>query len=150
MILDFFSQLIVPTISIFWHENPGCSITLRPCQQFWRKTKAKIPIFYSTRLKPAYGQQGLDWIVGPGYSFVVFSTNRGSNWPFRCLDFGSGFPLLNRWASEKSQYVYSERNLFIDIQKTSMNRNRDSAHKGPLLTSMIKNVSPTQGPKWPP
>ena len=42
---------------------------------------------------------------------------------------------------------YSERNLFIDIQKTSVNRNRDSAHKEPQLTSMIKNVSPTQGPK---
>ena len=28
-----------------------------------------------TRPKPAYGRQGLDWIVGPGYSFVVFSTN---------------------------------------------------------------------------
>ena len=30
-----------------------------------------------TRPKPAYGRQGLDWIIGPGYSFVVFSTNRG-------------------------------------------------------------------------
>ena len=28
-----------------------------------------------TRPKPAYGRQGLDWIIGPGYSFVVFSTN---------------------------------------------------------------------------
>ena len=24
----------------------------------------------------AYGRQGLDWIVGPGYSFVVFSTDK--------------------------------------------------------------------------
>ena len=30
-----------------------------------------------TRPKAAYGRQGLDWIVPPGYSFVVFSTNRG-------------------------------------------------------------------------
>ena len=30
--------------------------------------------FVSTRPKPAYGRQGLDWIVGPGYSFAVFST----------------------------------------------------------------------------
>ena len=30
----------------------------------------------STRPKPAYGRQGLDWIVGSGYSFVVFSTNQ--------------------------------------------------------------------------
>ena len=30
-----------------------------------------------TRPKPAYGRQGLDWIVRPGYSFVVFSYNRG-------------------------------------------------------------------------
>ena len=29
-----------------------------------------------TRPKPAYSRQGLDWIVGPGYSFVVFSTNK--------------------------------------------------------------------------
>ena len=33
--------------------------------------------FAKTRPKPAYGRQGLEWIVGPGYSFVVFSTNRG-------------------------------------------------------------------------
>ena len=46
-------------------------------------------IIIITRPKPAYGRQGLDWIFGPGYSFVVFSTNRGdvtsltggSNWP---------------------------------------------------------------------
>ena len=31
-------------------------------------------IFCDTRPKPAYGRQGLDWIVGPGYSFAVFST----------------------------------------------------------------------------
>ena len=29
-----------------------------------------------TRPKPAYGRPGLDWIVGPGYSFSVFSTNK--------------------------------------------------------------------------
>ena len=29
-----------------------------------------------TRPKPAYSRQGLDWIVWPGYSFVVFSTNK--------------------------------------------------------------------------
>ena len=33
-----------------------------------------ILIIIITRPKPAYGRQGLDWIVGPGYSFVVFST----------------------------------------------------------------------------
>ena len=33
-------------------------------------------IFCVTRPKPAYGRQGLDWISGPGYSFVVFSTNK--------------------------------------------------------------------------
>ena len=32
--------------------------------------------FCKTRPKPAYGRQGLDWIDGPGYSFVVFSTNK--------------------------------------------------------------------------
>ena len=33
-------------------------------------------IIIITRPKSAYGRQGLDWIVGPGYSFVVFSTNK--------------------------------------------------------------------------
>ena len=33
-------------------------------------------IIITTRPKPAYGRQGLDWIVWPGYSFVVFSTNK--------------------------------------------------------------------------
>ena len=31
-------------------------------------------------------------------------------------------------ASEKSQYIYSEGILFFHKQKTSVNRNRDSAH----------------------
>ena len=35
-----------------------------------------IIIIIITRPKPAYGRQGLDWIVGQGYSFVVFSTNK--------------------------------------------------------------------------
>ena len=35
-----------------------------------------ILVIINTRPKPAYGRQGLDWFVGPGYSFVVFSTNR--------------------------------------------------------------------------
>ena len=35
-----------------------------------------LPSIYETRPKPADGRQGLDWIVGPGYSFVVFSTNK--------------------------------------------------------------------------
>ena len=33
-----------------------------------------LKAFTCTRPKPAYGRQGLDWIIGPGYSFVVFST----------------------------------------------------------------------------
>ena len=39
--------------------------------------KSNVKRFIRTRPKPAYGRQGLDWIIGPGYSFVVFSTNRG-------------------------------------------------------------------------
>ena len=40
------------------------------------KPKAMGHLFDATRPKPASGRQGLDWIVGPGYSFVVFSTNK--------------------------------------------------------------------------
>ena len=32
--------------------------------------------FCLTRPKPACGRQGLDWIIGPGYSLLVFSTNK--------------------------------------------------------------------------
>ena len=39
-------------------------------------TTIMIVIIMTTRPKPAYGRQGLDWIVWPGYSFVVFSTNK--------------------------------------------------------------------------
>ena len=35
----------------------------------------KMLSFCTTRPKPAYGRQGLDWIVRPGYSFGVFSTS---------------------------------------------------------------------------
>ena len=51
-------------------------------QEFWQMKVAFILIIIIiiiiiiTRPKPAYGRQGLDWIVGPGYSFVVFSTNK--------------------------------------------------------------------------
>ena len=37
--------------------------------------------FYITRPKPAFGRQGLDWIVGPEYSFRVFSTWKMKNQP---------------------------------------------------------------------
>ena len=46
-----------------------CAITLN--------FQAGVRFFKKTRPKPAYGWQGLDWIIEPGYSFVVFSTNRG-------------------------------------------------------------------------
>ena len=35
-----------------------------------------IIIIIITRPKPAYSRQGLDWILGPGYSFVVVSTDK--------------------------------------------------------------------------
>ena len=36
----------------------------------------KMTVRKHFRLKLAYGRQGLDWIVEPGYSFGVFSTSR--------------------------------------------------------------------------
>ena len=35
-----------------------------------------IILIILTRPKPAYGRQGLEWIVRPGYSFGVFSMSR--------------------------------------------------------------------------
>ena len=42
----------------------------------WSTTFLIGIIIIITRPKPAYGRQGLDWIVGPGCSFVVFSTKK--------------------------------------------------------------------------
>ena len=61
-----------------------CSFPERSQNDRWHNV-GRLPDYYrtcsrtfeNTRPKPAYGRQGLDWIVGPGYSFVVFSTNRG-------------------------------------------------------------------------
>ena len=41
--------------------------------QMWEGQRS-FELFKRTRPKPAYGPQGLDWIVGPGYRFAVFST----------------------------------------------------------------------------
>ena len=53
-------------------------LVLRTSHDAWtfRIPKSIITIIIITRPKPAYGRQGLDWIVWPGYSFVVFSTNK--------------------------------------------------------------------------
>ena len=39
---------------------------------------SSVACFMQTRPKPAYRWQGLDWIVGPGFSFGVFSMSRFS------------------------------------------------------------------------
>ena len=52
------------------------SIQLLPRLPNWIVLSIRNIIIITTRPKPAYGRQGLDWIVGPGYSFVVFSTNK--------------------------------------------------------------------------
>ena len=51
-----------------WDSDP------RLILPFLSYVKAWFPwlfIICNTRPKPAYGRQGLDWIVGPEYSFVV-------------------------------------------------------------------------------
>ena len=61
-----------------------------------------------TRPKPAFGRQGLDWIVRPVNSFVVVSTNRGiltsfgaKTWPL--LTGGSNWPPLVQKRDRYSQ-----------------------------------------------
>ena len=49
-------------------------VTLKPLWSFWAISGSFWGHFKIIRPKPAYGRQGLEWIVGPGYSFVVFST----------------------------------------------------------------------------
>ena len=64
------------TLWSLWWLNLGALLVHTPdnCHLFPQRILHLI--FFSTRPKPAYGLQGLDWIVGPGYSFVVFSTNK--------------------------------------------------------------------------
>ena len=54
-----------------------------------------------TRPKPAYGRQGLDWIVGPGYSFVVFSLS---------IDF---FCICSLWIARKQTFFVTNRGLHL-------------------------------------
>ena len=42
------------------------------------------------RPKLAYSRQGLDWIVGPGYSFGVFSTSRSRSFEISWRDWKGG------------------------------------------------------------
>ena len=46
-------------------------------------------LFNTTRPKPAYGRQGLDWIVGPGYSFT---------YTFLSLTGGYNQPVISKWS----------------------------------------------------
>ena len=50
---------------------------LNEANQFWEDKNDEITSFFqqfnTTRQKPGYGRQSLDWIVGQGYSFEVFS-----------------------------------------------------------------------------
>ena len=48
--------------------DSDCDNFPSPCEELKEK------IWRRTRPKPVYGQQGLDWIVSPKYSFWVFST----------------------------------------------------------------------------
>ena len=57
--------------------------------------------FWTTRPKPAYGRQGLDWIVGPGYSFVVFSLS---------IDF---FCICSLWIARKQTFFVTNRGLHL-------------------------------------
>ena len=61
------------SVVLFHAPHPFASssiFTTSSSQATWKH------FFKYTRPKPAYGRQGLDWIVGPGYSFVVFSINK--------------------------------------------------------------------------
>ena len=52
------------------------NLCLKPVQLLKLLEQIQFTNIYETRPKPAYGRQGLDWIVWLGYSFVVFSTNK--------------------------------------------------------------------------
>ena len=105
------------------------------------------PKLYSTRPKPAYGRQGLDWMVGQGYSFVVFSTNKtmetnqksknvtlltwGPNWP----------PLFQK------RYITNRGPQPASFDPKTL------CYQHGALTGLLwsKNVTLlTRGPNWPP
>ena len=64
-----------------------------PVTNLHRPKPVSLNMLEPIKPKPAYGRQGLDWIVRPGYSFGVFSTSRFAppalssvddlNWPRR-------------------------------------------------------------------
>ena len=74
---------VLPSFCIYfevpWADIAFCGCSLRDSEWIiWNQEVHSLlwQLFVLTRPKPAYGRQGLDWIVGPGYSFVVFSTNK--------------------------------------------------------------------------
>ena len=124
-----------------------------------------ITTFWYTRPKPAYGRQGLDWFVGPGYNFVVFSTGR-SNWPLwsKKLHVTDRGVQLTSFDPKNVTLPKGGSNWPPLIQKTWCHRRcgaptdllwskkRYVTNGGIQLTSFDpKNVKlPTGGSNWPP
>ena len=69
----FYTQHIF-FISFLYKIYSKCNEDVRSARK--GSSGRKMTVRKHFRLKLAYGRQGLDWIVEPGYSFGVFSTSR--------------------------------------------------------------------------
>ena len=104
--------------------------------------------FLCTRPKPAYGRQGLDWIIGPGYSFGVFSTSRSRSFEISWRDWKVG-PKLTKWPPLVQKTWRHWHGAPSDL---IWSKKRDVTDIGPQLTSFDPENMPslTRGPNWPP
>ena len=67
---DYMSQHDTPDLCTNWNWT---TLVQSRAQRVRVPDSRPLPDFFSTRPKPAYSRRGLDWIIGPGYSFGVFS-----------------------------------------------------------------------------
>ena len=71
------SILVLKDIDLYILTQEGLSGDVSWCYQTpYRFAVTNQQMFVGTMPKPAYNRQGLDWIIGSGNSFVVFSTHK--------------------------------------------------------------------------
>ena len=132
-------KIIVDSLTCFQSTSSTCTCVCKRCfqQETFRQGQQSylslgmmdslwhFQAFVLTRQKPAYGRQGLDWIVRPGYS-SNHDTTMETNWP----------PLI-----QKRDVSHMGPNQPPLIQK------RDVTHTGPNDLHWSKNVKLlTRGP----
>ena len=111
--------------------------------------------FYVNRPMPAYGRQGLDWIVGPEYSFRVFLTWKMKSQPGTRKNHENRPGTMNirpgtmkthlqqRFSISATSFcIYATRFIYTEAQQNSFDpKNVTSRTWGPILPPWLKNVT---------